>query len=175
MKSMLPAVKNILYLTDLSKNSSHVFRYAIRMAKTFQARITILHVLKNIDPAMEVPILIRMGEDAYQKLVKEREDELIEAIRAQLKAFIQKELNEDPDESELVESIHVHEGEPVAEILETAERFNCDLLVMGDHSKGRLTYTFLGSTVEKVLRRSRRPVLVVPIPAKKVEDNEISV
>ena len=102
------------------------------------------------------------------------EQEIIEGIRDRLKAFIQKELQEDPDKSKLVASIHVHEGEPVAEILETAERFKCDLLVMGDHSKGRLAYTFLGSTVEKVLRRSRRPVLVVPIPAKGVPE-EISV
>lgn len=171
---MLPSVKNILYLTDLSKNSSHVFRYALQMAKTFQAEITILHVLKSIDPAMEVPILVRMGEGAYQKLVQEREEEIIEGIRDRLKAFIQKELQEDPDESKLIASIHVHEGDPVAEILDTAERFNCDLLVMGDHSKGRLAYTFLGSTVEKVLRRSRRAVLVVPIPAKSGAD-EISV
>ncbi len=173
MKSMLPAVKKILYLTDISKNSSHVFRYAMQLAKTFQGQIIILHVLKSIDPAMEVPILVRMGENAYQNLIKEREEEIIKGIRERLKAFIQTELQEDPDDSELVASIHVHEGEPVAEILETAERFDCDLLVMGDHSKGRLAYTFLGSTAEKVLRRSRRPVLVVPIPAKR-EIDEVS-
>ena len=171
---MLPTFKNILYLTDLSKNSAHVFRYALQMAKTFQAKITILHVLKNIDPAMEVPILVRMGEGAYQKLIQEREEEIINGIRERLKTFIQKELQEDPDESDLIESIHVHEGDPVSEILDTADRYNCDLLVMGDHSKGRLAYTFLGSTVEKVLRRSRRAVLVVPIPAKGGTD-EISV
>ena len=167
---MLPAIQNILYLTDLSKNSSYVFRYAVQLAKTFQAKITILHVLKNIDPAMEIPIIVRMGEEAYQHLIQEREQEIINGIRDRLKAFLQKELQEDPDESELVASIHVHEGDPVAEILETAERFNSDLLVMGDHSKGRLAFTFLGSTAEKVLRRSRRPVLVVPIPSKGAEE-----
>ena len=171
---MLPTVKNILYLTDLSKNASHVFRYALQLAKNFQGQITILHVLKNIDPAMEVPILVRMGEGAYQKLIQEREEEIIEGIRDRLKTFIQKELKEDPDKSDLIASIHVHEGDPVSEILDTADRYNCDLMVMGDHSKGRLAYTFLGSTVEKVLRRSRRPILVVPIPAKS-EADEISV
>ncbi len=169
---MLPTVKNILYLTDLSKNASQVFRYALQLAKTFEGRITILHVLKNIDPAMEVPILIRMGETAYQGLVKEREDEIIDGILERLKAFLRKELREDPDESGLVASIYVHEGDPVSEILDTADRIDCDILVMGDHSKGRLAYTFLGSTVEKVLRRSRRPVLVVPISAK--DDPEAS-
>ncbi len=170
---MLPAIQNILYLTDLSKNSSHVFRYAVQLAKTFQARITLLHVLKNIDPAMEVPIIVRMGEEVYQHLKQEQEQEIIKGIREQLKAFIQKELQEAHDESELVASILVYEGEPVAEILETAERLNSDLLVMGDHSKGRLAFTFLGSTAEKVLRRSRRPVLVVPIPARGAKEEDL--
>lgn len=173
---MLPTINNILYLTDLSKSSAYVFRYAVQLATTFHAKITILHVLKNIDPAMEIPIIVRMGEEAYQKLVQEREQEIIDGIHNRLKKFLEKELQEDLEESGLVSSIHVHEGEPVAEILETAERFKSDLLVMGDHSKGRLAYTFLGSTAEKILRRSRRPVLVVPIPAKGAkEENDISV
>ncbi|PIE31962.1 hypothetical protein CSA56_16825 [candidate division KSB3 bacterium] len=171
---MLPTIKTILYLTDLSKNSAYVFRYAVQLAKTFQAKILILHVIKNVDPAMEIPIIVRMGEEAYRHLVEEREQEIIIGIRERLKAFIQKELREDPDQSCLVESIHVHEGEPVAEILETAERFDCDLLVMGDHSKGRLALTFLGSTAEKVLRSSRRPVMVVPIPVKGSENESTS-
>jgi nucleotide-binding universal stress UspA family protein len=35
---------------------------------------------------------------------------------------------------------------------------------LGAHGKGILTHTFLGSVPQKVLRRSRRPVLIVPIP-----------
>jgi nucleotide-binding universal stress UspA family protein len=44
---------------------------------------------------------------------------------------------------------------------------------MGDHSKSTLAYTFLGSTAEKVLRRIRRPVLVVPIPKEGLGDISI--
>ena len=39
-----------------------------------------------------------------------------------------------------------------------------DIVILGAHGKGILAHTFLGSVPQKVLRRSRRPVLVVPIP-----------
>jgi nucleotide-binding universal stress UspA family protein len=35
---------------------------------------------------------------------------------------------------------------------------------MGAHGKGLLGHTFLGTVPDKVLRRSRIPVLVVPTP-----------
>jgi nucleotide-binding universal stress UspA family protein len=58
----------------------------------------------------------------------------------------------------------VYEGDAVDEILKTAEKLDSDIIILGAHGKGILTYTFLGSVPQKVLRRSRRPVLVVPIP-----------
>ncbi len=163
---MLPTIKNILYLTDLSKNSGYVFRHAVQLARTFEAQITILHVLKSIDPAIEVPILVHMEEETYRKLTGEKKQETIEKIKGRLQEFTEKELQNDPNSSNRVSAILVHEGEPIAEILETADKLQSDLLIMGDHSKGMLAYTFLGSTAERVLRRSRRPVLVVPIPSK---------
>jgi nucleotide-binding universal stress UspA family protein len=166
---MLPLIKNILYLTDLSKNSAYVFRYAVQLARTFDATITILHVVKTIEPAMEIPILVHMGEEAYQTLIKEREQEIITGIKSRLHEFTEKELHDDPKGTNRVSAILVYEGDPVAEILETADKLNSDLLVMGDHSKGILAHTFLGSTAEKVLRHTRRPVLVVPIPRTGVD------
>ncbi len=163
---MLPTIKNILYVTDLSKNSAYVFRYAVRLARTFGAKITILHVIKGMDPAMEVPIIVRMGEDAYRKLTEEKKQETIERIKDKLQQFTEKELQDDSESASRVSTILVYEGDPVPEILETADKLDIDLLIMGDHSKSTLAYTFLGSTAEKILRRIRRPVLVVPIPKK---------
>ena len=57
----------------------------------------------------------------------------------------------------------MHHGNPVVEILAAADRINADLVVMGTHSKGALKYALLGSVAEKVLRKSHRPTLVVPL------------
>ncbi len=47
---MIPQIKKILYATDLSKNSSYAFLYAIDMAKRHDARIIILHSIEPIRP-----------------------------------------------------------------------------------------------------------------------------
>ena len=153
---MLPNINHILYLTDLSKHAAYVFRYAIRLAKAFDAKISILHVVKQIDPAMEVPILVQLGEEAYQRLIAEKEHEIIDSLKQHLREFAERELQGDPDSEDRVAAILIHEGHPVAEILETANELDVDLVVMGDHSKGMLAHTFLGSTAERVLRHIRR-------------------
>jgi nucleotide-binding universal stress UspA family protein len=47
---MIPKIKKILYATDLSKNSSYAFLYAIDMAKRHDAKIIILHAVEPLPP-----------------------------------------------------------------------------------------------------------------------------
>ena len=169
---MLPSIKKILYATDLSKNSTFAFRYAITLAEALDAKITILYILPTVDSAMEVPIITQMGEDRYYQLREERSREVIEGIKTKLHDFSQKELKGLQGESDLVSSILVHEGDAVDEILKTAEKQNSDIILLGAHGKGILSHTFLGSVSEKVLRQSRWPVVVVPIP-KGVTDSDL--
>jgi nucleotide-binding universal stress UspA family protein len=161
---MLPAVKNILYTTDLSKNSAFAFRYAMVLADSLDAKITIIYVLPMIDSAMEVPIITQMGEDQYYKLMEERSRETVEKIKELLRDFTRREAKDAKKHEERVSSILVREGHTVDEILKTADRLQSDIIIMGAHGKGLLRYTFLGTVSDKVLRRSRIPVLVVPIP-----------
>jgi nucleotide-binding universal stress UspA family protein len=44
---MIPQIKKILYATDLSKNSSYAFLFATDMAKRYDAKIVILHVVQS--------------------------------------------------------------------------------------------------------------------------------
>ena len=46
---MLPSIKEILYATDLSKNSAFAFRYAVKLANVLDAKITILYILPMMD------------------------------------------------------------------------------------------------------------------------------
>jgi len=50
---MIQQIKKILYATDLSKNSSYAFLYAIDMARTHDARIIILHAIEPIPAYVE--------------------------------------------------------------------------------------------------------------------------
>jgi nucleotide-binding universal stress UspA family protein len=49
---------------------------------------------------------------------------------------------------------------PYEEIIQTAEKFRCDLIFMASHGRRGLTRLFLGSETQKVLAHSTIPVLV---------------
>jgi nucleotide-binding universal stress UspA family protein len=169
---MLPSIKNILYATDLSKNASFAFRYAMALADALDATINILYILPVVDSAMEVPIITQMGEEMYYKLREEKSREIIENIKNRLQDFSQKELQDAQCKAERVSSIMVREGDVVDEILKTAEKLKSDIIILGAHGKGILSHTFLGTVPDKLLRRSRVPVLVVPIP-KDATDSDL--
>ena len=40
---------------------------------------------------------------------------------------------------------------------------------MGTHSKGIIANTFLGSTAKRVLRRTRKPVFIIPLPKEETD------
>ena len=58
----------------------------------------------------------------------------------------------------------VVEGYPAEVILSVADEEKCDIIIMGTHGKGVISHTFLGSVAERVLRRTRKPVFVIPLP-----------
>lgn len=161
---MLPAIQNVLYATDLSKNSAYVFRYAITTAKRHDAKIHILHVFE-ISPSAEAALVLHMGAEGMERLRKERIEEMTQRIQKRLQEFAKRELRDQPETLDRVASINVVIGDPATEILRHADKLNTDIIIMGTHGKGIISYTFLGSVAERVLRRSRRPVYVIPLPA----------
>ena len=52
-----------------------------------------------------------------------------------------------------------------ASICSTAERVAADVVIVGSHTRSRVSHLFAGSLSGDVLSRSRRPVLIVPDPA----------
>ena len=68
---------------------------------------------------------------------------------------------------ELVSKILVPLGHPVEEILKAADDEGCDVIVLGTHGKGFLEQTFIGSVAGSVLKRTRKPVFIIPLPSEK--------
>ena len=58
---MIPKIQNVLYATDLSKNSAYAFRYAVNTARKHDAKIHILHVIESLSPQAEALMLIQQG------------------------------------------------------------------------------------------------------------------
>ena len=159
----MPKLCKVLYATDLSKNSAHAFQYAIDIADKHDALIYIVHVLEELPESARTVLENYLSDEQYQKFLS-RKDDSVNVIRERLSAFCDNVKRNDPQCVFRVASIDVMEGHPVSEILRYADSNACDLIVMGTHGKGILGHALLGSMAEKVLRKSRVPVMAVPIP-----------
>jgi|JTFP01.1.fsa_nt_gb nucleotide-binding universal stress UspA family protein len=141
---MLPQYQKILVTTDFTENSDFAFKHAVMLARQTDARIYLLHVLAELE--------ITNWDKAH------------EALKQELKEFADKELKNHPEDiAHFVEPI-VATGNPVHRIVETADNLDVDVVIMGTHGKGLIDHALLGSITEKVLKKIRRPIFVVPLP-----------
>jgi len=154
---MIPKIKRVLYATDLSENSMYAFRYAVNTIEKHDAEMIVLHVIEEIPPAM-------WAYGVLDRDVADIKDGAVEALNHRLDEFCKNELREKPECLKRIKGGEVKKGYPADEILRTADEQNCDVIIMGTHGKGLLTHTFLGSVAERVLRRSRKPVFIIPLP-----------
>ena len=158
---MMPEINKVLYATDLSPNSAYAFRYAINSAKKHDADVIILHVVQERAPFFE--------EERLKMISEKKVAEAMDQIKNRLKMFSERELKDDPQSVDRVVSIEVCKGYPPEEILRKADDLNCDVIVMGTHGKGIIRHSFLGSTAQRVLRRVRKPIFIVPLPEGEID------
>jgi nucleotide-binding universal stress UspA family protein len=161
---MIPEIKNILYATDLSQNARFAFGYAASLANRYTAQITILHVLEELSPTTMLLIGDIVGEKRWSSLRSEKEQEVIASLQKRLEDFTATFCRETPQCPFTVGQVIVETGHPVGRIIATAEKIDADIIVMGSHGQGMLEQVVIGSTSRRVLRRCKKPVLVVRLP-----------
>ena len=161
---MLPNYRNILYATDLTANSQYAFKHAVMLARASQAKIHLLHVIPEIDAGFRTYVSSIMGQGTLESFEAKHEEEARKDLTARLEQFLHDELADRPEDLKNIAGIEVVHGHAVANILMTADKLDADAIVMGTHGKGAITHAFLGSVAEKVLRKTKRPVFVIPIP-----------
>lgn len=167
-------VKKILYATDLSENARYAFAYAVSLADLYNASITFIHVLPEVSSRLDQSVIGYISEERWEEIKSQNFEEAREAIigkrrdhlaiRDALHQFSEDAKEGRDGEGFVTDDIIVVRGNPVEEILKYTEEKNCDLIVMGTHGHGTLADALMGSTARRVLRRSRKPVLVVRLP-----------
>ncbi len=160
---MLPNYKSILFPTDLSQNSVNAFKHAIMMARRNNATLHLLHVIPEVDASMRSYISAMMAKGSLNQFESLHEETARQEIQKRLKDFTEAELADHPEDARRIASIDVRHGHPPAEILSAAQRLGVDVIVMGNHGKGSLEHAFLGGVAEKVLRKSLKPVFIIPL------------
>jgi nucleotide-binding universal stress UspA family protein len=139
-------ISRILCPTDFSDLSRNALAQAAALARWYEAEITVLYV---------APVAITAAEVAYVP-APWVSPEMREKLRADLHAFAEPARAQD-----ITVRIDLCEGNPAAEILDTARTDAFDLIVMGTHGRQGLESWVLGSVTEAVLRASPCPVLTV--------------
>ena len=174
MKLQKIEIKKILYTTDLSESALHAFAYAASLANLSGATITMLHVLPDkqdkelsivapyVTESQWDEIKQRNYERAREALIGKKRDNV--AITEVLHTFSDNVKSESDNQPFVTDEILVERGNPVEQILETADNRDCDLIVMGSHGHGVIEGALIGSTARRVVRRSKKPVLVVRLP-----------
>ena len=121
------------------------FRSAVALARKANALLYLLHVVEPypLYQKMRFPTV-----PAHAML-----EEVVLKMRAQLN-----DLTAQPELSGLQVETDAHIGKPFVELLRTARVWNANLVVVGASQRGE--GRFLGSTGERVLRKSQIPVLI---------------
>ncbi len=139
--------KNMLVPTDLSENAQKAIEYAVSLAKAYGAKLHIYYVITDLQAALGyVPSL---PLDKIEASMREEAENYFEHLRNKtLKDF---------DNFDM----HIEVGDAPKKIVEFASNNDIDLIVMGAQGKSALERFVFGSTTEKVLRMSKKPILVV--------------
>lgn len=168
------SIKRILYATDLSENARYAMSYAVSLANAYGARIIILHVIDETPEYVDAHVAGYIEASAWEDIKKRNVDETREVligkkrdnamVREVLDRFCQNLRPGTDDHEAAMDETVIKGGNPVAQILATAEEKRCDLIVMGTHGRSALMDTMMGSTTSRVSRRSKIPVLTVRLP-----------
>ena len=150
----------ILAATDFSTRSNRAIRQAALLAQAQDAQLHLLHVVDDDQPEE----LVVMERREAERVLLEQMGSMSELRGVQCRPM-------------------VVAGDPFDGILRAAAGIRADLVVMGSHRKHLLLDIFVGTTIERVIRKGSLPVLMVNKEAQRhyekvvvpLEMSEISV
>ena len=133
--------QHFLVPLDFSPYADQALTYAIDLAKTLKARITLIHV-------MYIPTMVEVNLAPYQAQIEnESQRSLDEGLQRVRNAGLEGETL-------------LKQGVPFQAIIDAARDTAADLIIMGTHGRTGLEHVLLGSVAEKVVRLAPCPVLV---------------
>ncbi|ARO88367.1 universal stress protein [Nitrosospira lacus] len=143
-------IKRIVAATDMSPFASRAEARAALLARELRCEsLHLLHVIDNL--ALEA--LRHLDPTPL-----DTEQRLMESSRTQL-AEIEHKLSDKYGIQVITTTLNV--GRAYTEIVHYAELLGVGLVVLGAHGGGFVRDLFIGSTVDKVLRKLTRPLLIV--------------
>lgn len=152
-------MKKILIAIDYNPTAQDIAKKGYELAQSMNAEIILLHVVLDYTYYSSLDYSPIMGFDSFSNLgvlQTSTVNELQNAAQDYLdktKEFLG---------GGNIKTI-VRDGDSGQAILNAAEEFGVDLIVMGSHSRRGLEKILMGSVAQKVLRNSKLPLFIIPV------------
>ncbi|MDP2156349.1 MAG: universal stress protein [Nitrospirota bacterium] len=144
-------LKTILFATDFSEGSKNALPYAVDLAKRYEAKLFLMHVIYDVARTTGWYVPHISVEEMYNDLEKSAKAELEKTFIEEMKGV------------KAIEQV-VMKGVPYEEITKFAETNKIDVIVLATHGRTGLDRLLFGSTAEQVVRYAPCPVLSVRLP-----------
>ena len=145
--------RHILIPTDGSELSQKAIDYGMALAKSVNAKVTVMTVSTPFYTLAVEPGMITDTPEQYGKRMATLAAKYLNVAKeAALAAGVS------------CDTMHVEHDHPYLAIIEMAARELCDLIVMASHGRRGISAIVLGSEAVKVLTHSTIPVLVFRAP-----------
>ena len=146
--------KHILLPVDGSELARKAEKECFAFAKSTGAKVTVIHVVSHYYLHMQpwgAPRSVHTKiEKAHEEEARKIAQKMISAITTRAKA-----------EGVKCDGLVVIGDQPFEEIVNSAEKSKCDLIMMASHGRRGFEGVLLGSETQKVLTHTKIPVLVV--------------
>jgi len=147
-------IQRLLAATDLSAPARHATERAALVARELGAALELLHVISVAPVARLRRLLAEASADLEAQVAADASTEV-----QRLAVGLQQQYAVRP-------TTHVEHGGLLRQIDARAEASAADMLVLGARGASFMRHLLLGSTAERMVRRTTRPMLVVKQPAR---------
>jgi len=152
--------KKILFATTATPACDNAAHVAFDLAKKYQSELMVLHVFGRPSRGFSATVTdSRTGEEDHV------DADYVEWVKEEMKSYYADQIKSSGVEGTMLPVV----GIPHTEILRYLRKADVDLVVMGAHSRqedpGATRYrSVVGSTMQRVAKASRCPVLIVSRP-----------
>ncbi|MGH2642672.1 MAG: universal stress protein [Chitinophagaceae bacterium] len=152
-------MKRILIALDYDPSAQIVAETGFKLAKSMNAEVTLLHVLREVTYYSSMEYSPIIGYDPAENPAL-WEDINVEDLKKAASSFLEHSKVHLGDDSL---ATMLKEGDVSDAIFEAVIELKADIIVMGMYNRKGLDKFIMGSVAEKVLRHSHIPVFVVPV------------
>lgn len=143
--------KRILIPTDGSALSRKAIKAGVRLAKDLRAKVTAYYAMEMFQPYVygDGTVIDSATLNAFEQRARQQGHKFLAEVEKAAKAA-----------GVGCETVMTKPVTPYQGIIDAARKKKCDVIFMASHGRGEFASLILGSVTQKVLAKSKVPVIV---------------